>query len=89
MRRIFKYELMVTDFQTVNSYNYFKPLSIIVQDGRPMLYAMIDDETGSRQWPIRTYGTGQNVDDNECDEQFVGTYTLMEGIVVYHVFWRY
>ena len=58
MRRIFKYELTVEDVQVIETFTLFEPLSVKVQKGTPVLYAIVDDETVPAKVRIRTYGTG-------------------------------
>ena len=86
MKRIFKYELLVADIQTIDTHTYFEPLSIEMQNEKPVLYAIIDDETPKQNVVLRTYGTGVQLDDYETRDHYIGTYMLMGGDLVYHVF---
>ena len=86
MRRIFKYELTVEDVQVVETFTLFEPLSVKVQKGIPVLYAIVDDETVPAEVKIRTYGTGFSVDPFTMKDEYVGSYLLHEGDLVFHVF---
>ena len=88
MRRIFKYELHVEDKQYIQSFNYFDPLGVEIQNGKPVLYAIVDDDTKPRQYIIRTYGTGMTLDNDDGSAMFIGRYKLMGDSLVYHVFWK-
>lgn len=86
MRRIFKYELTVEDVQVIETFTLFEPLSVKVQKGTPVLYAIVDDETVPAKVRIRTYGTGFVVEPYTMQYEYVGTYLLNEGDLVFHVF---
>lgn len=86
MRRIFKYELTIEDVQVIETFTSFEPLSVKVQKGTPVLYAIVDDETEMQKVRIRTYGTGFGVEPYTMKDEYVGTYLLHEGELVFHVF---
>lgn len=86
MRRIFKYELTIEDVQVIESFTSFEPLSVKVQNGKPVLYAIVDDETEAQKVRIRTHGTGFAVEPYTSKNEYVGTYLLQEGALVFHVF---
>jgi len=86
MRRIFKYELTVEDVQVIKTFTLFEPLSVKVQKGTPVLYAIVDDETVPAKVRIRTYGTGFAIEPYTMGDKYVGSYLLHGGDLVFHVF---
>lgn len=86
MRRIFKYELTIEDRQVIKTFVSFEPLSIKVQNGKPVLYAIVDDETEAQSVRIETYGTGFAIEPYTSKAEYVGSYLLQEGTLVFHVF---
>lgn len=86
MRRIFKYELTMEDVCTVKSYNYFDPLCVKVQNGKPVLYAIVDEETEPCNHRILIYGTGFKVGPYLDSSKYIGTFMLNDDELVFHVF---
>lgn len=84
MRTIWKYELRITDVQSVDLPGGSTPLSVGEQNGRLVLWAVVEPE--ARRWPysIRIVGTGNPFPDaNEC--YLIGTVQMSNGLV-WHVF---
>ena len=86
MKRIFKYELQIADSQKIKTHTCFEPISIEMQNQKPVMYAIVDDETPVQKVVLRTYGTGFQLDDYETRDNYIGTYMLIGGDLVYHVF---
>ena len=86
MRRIFKYELTLEDVCMIESYNFFDPLCVKVQNGKPVLYAIVDDETDKCKHRIEIYGTGFKVDEYIDSSKYIGTFMLNDAELVFHVF---
>ena len=86
MRKIFKYKLTVEDVQVIETFTLFEPLSVKVQKGTPVLYAIVDDETVPAKVRIRTYGTGFAIEPYTMGHEYVGSYILHGGDLIFHVF---
>lgn len=86
MRRIFKYELTLEDLCTIESYKYFDPLCVKVQHGKPVLYAIVDDETAKFKHRIVIYGTGHQVSECLGSGDNIGTFMLNDEDLVFHAF---
>lgn len=83
MRTIFKYELSVTDTQTLSLHG--KILTVGVQGSSIMLWAVHDDDALARQVRVSVRGTGHLM--GEADERdYIGTVFL--DWLVFHVFAR-
>lgn len=84
MSKIFKYPLQVTDQQTIKMPYGAKVLCVQVQDGTPCLWALVDPTVESVDHFVNTVGTGHPT--NQVAENYVGTYQLQGGALVFHVF---
>lgn len=85
--KIYKYELEVTDKQTLQLPQLSKILSIQVQDDNIMLWALVNDKCILRQDNrfIECYGTGHEIDD-VSELTFLATIQYSFG--VWHFFER-
>ncbi|WP_018703555.1 DUF7352 domain-containing protein [Anaeromusa acidaminophila] len=92
MRKIFKYALETTDLQVIripklNGASSFKDqyLNIAVQKGIPCVWCLVDDEQESQEVAIRIVGTGNPMPDLS-KEEYLGSYMVSDGDMVFHVF---
>ena len=84
-KSIWKYTLDVTDEQSVVLPSGSRLLTVQVQNEIPTIWAEVDTEALDRErYTLRTYGTGHWVDDDPG--VYLGTYQLMEGRLVFHVY---
>jgi len=83
---IYKFNLMVDDYQIINLPIGSKILCVQTQRNLPCLYAMVKlNESIKHDHIIRTFGTGHDIPDNER-LSYIGTYQLNNGSLVFHVF---
>ena len=80
MKTIYKYELTSQD-ASMKLPKGAEILTVQIQDGRPMLWALVDPDNVLEDRVISTVGTGWEVEDNM---KYICTY--MEGYLVWHVF---
>lgn len=59
-------------------------LCIQMQGELPCLWAIVDDEQPKEERTFRTYGTGHNI--TKSGLKYLGTYQIMEGSLVFHLF---
>ena len=80
--RIWKWDLQVTDLQTVNVPIGAKLLTVQTQNSLPRLWALCNEQAPPRTRRIAMYGTGNTI------ESYPGTYiaTFQVGEFVFHVF---
>jgi len=86
MKRVFKYDLEVSDRQTLALPRGAKILSVGLQHGNIKVWALVDDtysETEDRTFVM--HGTGHNADD-VVGLQFIGTVIMLNDNLVFHVF---
>lgn len=85
MKRIYKYLVEIQDEQTIYLPIGAQILSVQVQNGKPYIWACVrlDVEIEARRF--RLYGTGHNIE-GENVLKYLGTFQLLGGRLVYHLF---
>ena len=88
MKRVFKYQLGVSDEQVVNLPIGSRILSLQVQRGIPCIWAIVDDqEVKTSPVKILMFGTGNHISDEDAGNRFAGTIQIRD--LVFHVFLKY
>lgn len=88
MKRIFKYQLGVSDEQVVNLPIGSRILSLQVQRGIPCIWAIVDDqEVKTSPIKVLMFGTGHSISDEDTKNRFAGTIQFRD--LVFHVFLKY
>jgi hypothetical protein len=82
--KVWKYELSLTDSQILSIPFGAKILSVQVQHGKPMLWALVETDNSTDDYIIRTVATGDLM--NFAPKQFLGTIQLACGDLVFHIF---
>ena len=86
MRTVWKYPLEITDRQVLTIPRGAQFLSVVEQDGTPMLYALIDSDSPKKPYEVFLRGTDNPIDEaylRFCD--FLGTVKMPDGFV-WHIF---
>ena len=85
--KIWKYTLEVTYLQQLKMPRNAKILSVQTQGGAPQLWALVDESAEKEPRHFATYGTGNSLPERaDGFGEFVGTYQLQGGALVFHVF---
>lgn len=87
--KIFKYELKVEDSCNISMPNGATILSLQVIDEKPYIYACVDESSKTIERTFLTFGTGHTLPfDNMIYSgmEYLGTYQLQGGALVFHVF---
>ena len=88
MKRIYKYQIQPTELEdqvTVSMPVGAKVLSVQVQKGIVCLWVLINTKEKVDEFrEFNVVGTGHDIDFNT--NKFVGTFQLMEGNLVFHLF---
>lgn len=84
MDAIWKYELEVTYQQLIEMPAGAETLCVQLQHGTPCLWARVDPGAEKIKRRIITHGTGHPVPDTTGD--YIGTYQMQGGALVFHVF---
>lgn len=83
--RIWKWPLILTDYQSVDVPEGSEILTVQVQHGNPQLWALCDEEeTTMETLHIGMFGTGNPVPNNTGE--YISTIQLFEDQLVFHVF---
>ena len=87
MKTIYKYTIDVEDVQDVEMPEGAKILCVQTQYETPWIWAMVDNEEAKTlRRVIRIYGTGHPIAVSEERLQYLGTFQLLGGKFVGHVF---
>lgn len=84
MKTIYKYELKQIDINEIEMPKHAEILCVQTQKGVPYIWALVDDKKEAKSKFIMTIGTGHPMPDNP--KNYIGTYQLFEGDLVFHVF---
>lgn len=82
-KRVWKWEIGIDNEQYLAMPLGAELLDVQVQAGEPCLWALIDPEAATVKRCIQTRGTGHLA---EGMGPYVGTYQLMQGDLIFHVF---
>jgi hypothetical protein len=81
---IWKYPLKLTDYQQITIPQGAQPLSVMVQNGIPCLWILLDHRNPPESVLVRIYGTGYEVAGDPG--RHCGSFQLEGGDLVFHVF---
>ena len=85
MKTMYKYQLNVTDFQTIQMPKGAKILTVQVQSAYgPCLWALVDPTQELENVKIRIAGTGHPIEEDIV--KHIGTFQLQGGALVFHAF---
>lgn len=84
MKKIYKYELEVTDKQVVMVPEDSEPLSVQVQNGIVCLWMLVDPDQQLEELHVFVVGTGNKMPAGVDEHDYVGT--VQVGEFVWHVF---
>jgi len=82
MKRIWKFEFVITDEQTVSMPIGAKILHVQVQDHMPYIWALCNPKASYESRTFRVYGTGNPVP--EDSGKHIGTF--QDGRYIWHLF---
>ncbi len=85
---VWKFQLEITDTQTITMPAHAKILCVQTQYGKPKLWALVnaDSRDAHVQRTIRIIGTGHEVGWEPENWHYIGTCQTAEGQLVWHVF---
>lgn len=63
-----------------------KILSIQIQNDRPVMWVMVDTDSEFEKRRFEPIMTGQEFEINRSDQRYIGTYQMLRGMYVVHVF---
>lgn len=87
MRTIYKYELPVTDLAVIEMPSGAQILKVDYQPGfGPAIWALVESDAQIEPRTFYVCGTGQDADDLPAEAIHLGTFLMMGGDFVWHVF---
>lgn len=85
MKTIWKYELEITDIQTIEMPVNAKILCVRVHKNKPHLWVLLDPDNDKTAYIFRTIDTGECIE-KTFNGLYIGTYQLMNGQYVGNLF---
>jgi hypothetical protein len=86
MRAVWKYELEVTDVLTLSMPGDAEVLTVQMQGSIPCMWALVYPEAPKRDRHFVILGTGYETGVAVTSIGYVGTFQMMGGALVFHVF---
>jgi hypothetical protein len=83
MKTIHKFPVVLTDKLLVNMPEFPRILSCQLQNGIPMVWALVETDNEKFDYEFVWYGTGNRLDTD--DHEFVDT--VQVGLLVFHLFY--
>lgn len=84
MQTVWKFELEIEDYQSIEMPKGAKLLTVEVQFGIPVLYALVNPDAEKVERAIRIAGTGHSIVENNIE--YIGSFQMHGGAFVAHVF---
>ncbi len=84
MRTIYKYEIALGDGVIISTHRVVHWLFAALQDGHPMVWAVVETDSGIAPRTIHVRGTGHPMTGDEGE--YIGTIQMADGILVFHIF---
>lgn len=85
MKSIWKYELAITDHQTLALPKGAQVLTAQAQNNVPCLWVLVDVDQEAESRTFHIVGTGHPAD-HVCELPHLGTFQIHKGALVFHVF---
>ena len=86
MRTVFKYELPALDRCTIRMPEEAEILCVQVQHDKPCIWALVETDNHPYDYEFRVVGTGHDPALEPDQGEYVGTFQLLGGSLVFHVF---
>jgi len=85
-KRIYKYQLDVTDWQVLMMPKDAEILTVQIQNGNVCMWALVDVLQSPREREFHIYGTGNPITDETKNLKYISTFQMRDGRLVFHVF---
>ncbi len=85
MATIWKFPLLLGR-RVIEMPRHARVLTVQVQHGTPYLWVLVNPDAATAPRIFRVFGTGHPVEFPEDDGDYVGTFQLQGGALVFHVF---
>lgn len=85
MKKIYKYELDISDYFYVTMPKGAEVLTVQIQNSIPCVWALVDTNNIEETYVFRIFGTGQRMPD-DFSGKYIGTFQLISGNIVFHLY---
>lgn len=86
MKTIYKYQLQITDMQSLKIPANGEILSLQIQHEVPCLWVEVDTNSPDEERNFQFIGTGHPIDPSGAERCFIGNVQLNAGLLVFHLF---
>ena len=86
MLKVFKYDISINDYFTVNLPQGAQVLKVEEQYGKPQLWALVDPNAPQGERTFRFVGTGHPINDAIEQLKFINTFQMKNGALIFHIF---
>lgn len=86
MKKIFKYELEISDGFEIAMPEGAKILCVQTQRNEPMIWVLVDPENKTVDRHFQVFGTGHELRQTENTLAYIGTFQINSGSLVFHLF---
>ena len=87
MKKIFKYELSFENRTFLKMPEKSEIMDIQIQNGKPVMWAMVEPDSREIEVKINIYGTGWTIDHLATKDEYLAT--ICDGELVFHFFMNY
>lgn len=88
-KQVWKFELEIKDYQIIRLPKESEILTAQSQNGIPCIWALVKPNNSNEERFFELFGTGHNIHcDMGIDRKYIGTFQLLNGNLVYHLFER-
>ena len=85
MKTIWKFQLEITDNQSVSIPSGYELLAVQTQNETPCLWALVNPKNKEENLKIRIIGTGHPIE-KSFNGKYLGTFQVFGGGGIFHVF---
>lgn len=85
MKTVWKFQLTVASYQRIEVPVGGEILTVQCQEGSPCLWILVDPKMAKEFVHVMIYGTGHEIPSWYVKANYIGTFQLSEGKLVFHV----
>lgn len=83
---IWKFDIDVDDFQEISMPLNAEILCVQSQFGKPKIWAIVNPDAIKIKRVFWLAGTGHDLPEVTCKRKYIGTFQMLGGMLVYHLF---
>lgn len=86
--KIYKYRIPIKDSFMIEMPEVHRFLKFDLQDDKPYLWILVDENSSMREVNFRIFGTGHEIDMDYPQNTYIGTVILNDLPLVWHLFYE-